>query len=609
MAGQNVSGITSIHGWAFHPLGISKVELFVDDQFVGTIPYGSSRVEILNAFPSYPMAENSAFSTIWDYSILPSGNHTTRVRLHAGGITKDLDVLVTVQEEVYNFELMWGSYGTGDGQFKNPIGIAVSASGNIYVTDAGNSSVQKFDSSGNFISRWSSPASGLAYYPRGPALDLSENVYVLATEGTIEKFDSDGNFITRWHLPPNFLCFDSIAVDSPGNVYASTYYCCFLSACPVPDRTSIWKFDPNGNLIAKWGDWGTGDGQFDRPGGIALDPSGNIYVVDRGNLRIQKLDPNGNFISKWGLPFDYNFPNGLAADPWGNVYVLLSQLSPPFITFPPENPRVEKFDSNGNLITALGSHGNEEGQFSYPNGLAVDSSGNIYVADTYNQRIQKFSLTLPPITLESPSINEYFNACSLYPPPTFSWNVSATFKDYKVQFSSDRSFASVSFEFAVQSPATQITIPSDTWEEIMMIQGASGGTVYWRVIGTRADWTTETSAVRSFVVGPEPAGNPNISPTRKRSRPTLTWQTNCNKKFKVVFGSDSSLTKKTYSFVIENPNGSEGAFSKTLTALQWLRIKMLTKNKSGSTIYWYVESWDGLGRYSRTDVMSFVLTD
>ena len=44
-------------------------------------------------------------------------------------------------------------------------------------------------------------------------------------------------------------------------------------------------------------------------------------------------------------------------------------------------------------------------------------------------------------------------------------------------------------------------------------------------------------------------------------------------------------------------------------ALQWMRIKMLVNNKTGSTIYWYVDSWDGLGRYSKTDVMSFVLVD
>jgi len=232
----------------------------------------------------------------------------------------------------------------------------------------------------------------------------------------------------------------------------------------------------------------------------------------------------------------------------------------------------------------------------------------VYVVDSGNNRVQKFSLILPAITLKSPSPGEHFNACSLNSSLTFSWNVSDTFSDYKIQFSLDRLFPSISFEFTVQSPATQITIPSDTWQEIISIPGASGGTIYWRVIGTKADMTTETSAVRSFSVGAEPAGSPNISPTSKRSRPILSWQTNCNKKFKVVFGSNSSFTRKTtFTFNLKDPTQEE--FSKTLNLGQWMAIKRLAKNVSGSTIYWYVESWDSLGRNTKTDLMSFVLTD
>ena len=256
-----------------------------------------------------------------------------------------------------------------------------------------------------------------------------------------------------------------------------------------------------------------------------------------------------------------------------------------------------------------GSLGTEDGQFVHPLGISADSSGNVYVADSSNHRIQQFSLILTSITLVSASINKLFNACSLNSPPTFSWNVSDTFKDYRVQFSPDRNFASVFFEFVAQSPALQITIPSDTWEQIMGIPALSGGTIYWRVIGEKADGTTETSAVRSFFVGTSPAGNPTISPTRRRFRPTLTWQTNCNTKFKVSFGSDSSFTRKTYTFEIKNSSGGEGTFSKTLALLEWLKIRMLVKNRSGSTVYWFVESWDGLNRYSKTEVMSFVLTD
>ncbi|OGP91645.1 MAG: hypothetical protein A2156_15360 [Deltaproteobacteria bacterium RBG_16_48_10] len=111
-------------------------------------------------------------------------------------------------------------------------------------------------------------------------------------------------------------------------------------------------------------------------------------------------------------------------------------------------------------------------------GLVVDLSGNVYIADTHNNRIQKFSLVLPPITLKSPSIYQLFNACSSYSPPTFSWNVLEAFNDYGIQFSSDRNFTSLPFDLMVQPSVTQLTIPPDTWEEIMTIPGVSGGTIY-----------------------------------------------------------------------------------------------------------------------------------
>jgi hypothetical protein len=88
--------------------------------------------------------------------------------------------------------------------------------------------------------------------------------------------------------------------------------------------------------------------------------------------------------------------------------------------------------------------------------------------------------------------------------------------------------------------------------------------------------------------------------------PTLSWENNCNKKFKVVFGSDSSFTRKTtFTFNLKDPTQEE--FSKALNPGQWMAIKRLVKNVSGSTIYWYVESWDALGRYARTETMNFVL--
>ncbi len=95
--GQTVSGIEVIYGWALDTTGISKIELFIDDQPIGNIPYGGTRGDVKDVYPDYPNAENSGFSMIWNYSILTPGQHSILVRLHSlDGLTKDLKATVAV---------------------------------------------------------------------------------------------------------------------------------------------------------------------------------------------------------------------------------------------------------------------------------------------------------------------------------------------------------------------------------------------------------------------------------------------------------------------------------------------------------------------------------
>jgi tripartite motif-containing protein 71 len=149
----------------------------------------------------------------------------------------------------------------------------------------------------------------------------------------------------------------------------------------------------NGYLFkTKWGSYGTADGQFNSPTGVAVDSSGNVYVADNNNSRIQKFDSNDNFITKWGSYGDrsccsYGLANGqfvypydIAVDSSGNVYVVDTY-----------NYRIQKFDSSGTFITKWGSWGTGDGQFIHPIGVAVDSSENVYVTDSFNNRIQVFS--------------------------------------------------------------------------------------------------------------------------------------------------------------------------------------------------------------------------
>lgn len=97
--GRVVSGILPIYGWALDKKGIIKVELFIDDQWIANIPYGGTRNDVKTAYPDYPDAENSGFAMIFNYSVLTSGDHSIRVRVHnQDGLTKDLDAKVTVKK-------------------------------------------------------------------------------------------------------------------------------------------------------------------------------------------------------------------------------------------------------------------------------------------------------------------------------------------------------------------------------------------------------------------------------------------------------------------------------------------------------------------------------
>jgi hypothetical protein len=114
-----------------------------------------------------------------------------------------------------------------------------------------------------------------------------------------------------------------------------------------------------------------------------------------------------------------------------------------------------------------------------------------------------------------------------------------------------------------------------------------------------------------FIVEPaEPVGSPGISTASESESPVLSWENNCNVKFRVVFGNDNQFSKVTsISLKTKNPTHDEGEFSATLKANQWKSIRKLVKNETGSRIYWKVESLDGANRSAVTKTMSFVLTD
>jgi streptogramin lyase len=165
---------------------------------------------------------------------------------------------------------------------------------------------------------------------------------------------------------------DGSAIDASGNVYVADI-----------DNHRIQKFDANGNFILTWGSFGAGDAQFNRPFGVDVDPAGNVYVVEYEGHRVQKFTSVGGFLLKWGTfgsgDGQLANPRDLTVDGAGNVYVTEDG-----------NDRVSKFTGTGTFLLKWGSFGSGNGQFNQPHGIENDAAGNVYVAEISNHRVQKF---------------------------------------------------------------------------------------------------------------------------------------------------------------------------------------------------------------------------
>ena len=153
----------------------------------------------------------------------------------------------------------------------------------------------------------------------------------------------------------------------------------------LPYNTGVLATDYR--LVNQWGSFGADLGQFNEPADITVDHvSGDVYVSDLNNDRIQKFDSDGYYLSSWGIsgnrPGQFQHPADLAVDP-ETQFVYVSDI---------DNSRIQKFDKNGNYISEWGSFGSGGGQFNHPGDVDVGSKeGIIFVTDVGNHRIQKFN--------------------------------------------------------------------------------------------------------------------------------------------------------------------------------------------------------------------------
>jgi DNA-binding beta-propeller fold protein YncE len=153
---------------------------------------------------------------------------------------------------------------------------------------------------------------------------------------------------------------------------------------------------------------------------MATDVRGNVYVADTGSHRIQKLSARDRLLAVFGDTNLLSFPYGLSVDADGDIYVA-DELANRVVKIAPqgqilatwrasapvatavgaqdtvfvlegEDGRIKGFSFAGKLLTTLGGRGSGAGQFASPSGIAVDSQGDLYVTDTNNHRVQKFTL-------------------------------------------------------------------------------------------------------------------------------------------------------------------------------------------------------------------------
>ncbi|MGP8200551.1 MAG: MBG domain-containing protein [Limisphaerales bacterium] len=344
----------------------------------------------------------------------------------------------SIYSEAYTFTTFAGKAlgGSADGagtdaQFDDPEGVAVDNAGNVYVADSGNCTIRKITSAGEVSTiagfAWTggsadgTNSAARFYYPGGVAVDSAGNVYVADSGNcTIRKMTPVG---TNWvvstiagladnpgttdgtNSDARFGAPNGVAVDSAGNLYVGDWnYFTIRKITPVGTNWVV------STIAGSAGNSGTNDGtnsdaRFYHPEGVAVDTHGNVYVADSWNYTIRKITPVG---SNWvvstiagqagqghygssngvGTNAQFSFPNGIALDANGNLYVgdyynsTIRKITP--------------IGTNWVVSTFAGQAGIEgyndgtgtNAIFNLPNGTAVDTNGNVYVADANNDTIR-----------------------------------------------------------------------------------------------------------------------------------------------------------------------------------------------------------------------------
>lgn len=356
---------------------------------------------------SATVAVSSGALGIWDTGTL-AGWHTLRLTARdQAGNTADARVNVFVGDPSVLLVL-------DPGTFNKPDGVGVGPDASIIVADSNNNRITVYSSSGAFIKN----VDAALNKPKAVAADRAGNLYIADTNNSrVIKLSPDGAVLLQLgrrkdkkNGPPDYLPGKAngefnkpsgVALDAAENLYVSD-----------TNNHRIQKFRPDGSFLlaitlpAAPNDVAQEDDDEDtqmpelgEPMGIAIDGSGNIYVADREGDRVLKYSPSGALLATIesagaGLGQLSN-PRGVAVSADGDC-ILVSDRN---------NDRIQKFDSAGRATLAFGKNGKGDPAsgifFNKPAGLAMDSAGDLYIADRNNDRIQKLGASAAPVTIVS----------------------------------------------------------------------------------------------------------------------------------------------------------------------------------------------------------------
>jgi DNA-binding beta-propeller fold protein YncE len=263
---------------------------------------------------------------------------------------------------------------------ERPMGVAVTPTGDrMYVSQTENSRVAVvLDGSGNKLSEMLPPVStGSEHTPVYVARDpVTGEVYVSdRSTGAIYIYDPTGAYQRQFQPAverPGWAPL-GVAFDKAGNLYATD-----LGTAPQ----QVVEFDRTGNVLVVFG---ANDG-LSFPNGVAIDDAGYVYVTDSNNGRLLVYDPTGKLSGQVGRGAgegNLGLPRGVVVDTHGHVFVVDSSGQAVFVF-----GQLAAGKSQLDYLGSFGSQGSNDGEFSFPNGAAVDGSGRIYVTDSSNGRVQ-----------------------------------------------------------------------------------------------------------------------------------------------------------------------------------------------------------------------------